>query len=65
MDGAEFTELYYTDDGVLTMGVAISHEEPKVDAVSDILERLIRAKVNIKGREAEIQAPGFDLNTLG
>ncbi len=65
VDGAEFTELYYDDAGIMTMGVAISHDEPKVDAVSDILERLIRAKVNIKGREAEIQAPGFDLNSLG
>jgi 3-phenylpropionate/trans-cinnamate dioxygenase ferredoxin reductase subunit len=65
VDGAEFTELYYNDAGRLTMGIAISHEEPKLDAISDTLERLIRAKVNIKSREAEIQAPGFDLNSLG
>lgn len=64
VDGAEFTELYYNDDGVLTMGVAVSHDEPKLDALSDTLENLIRAKVNIKGREAEIQAPGFDLASL-
>ncbi|HZP83151.1 MAG TPA: FAD/NAD(P)-binding oxidoreductase [Chthonomonadaceae bacterium] len=64
MDGAEFTELYYDDTGRLTMGIAISHEESKLDPISDTLERLIRAKVNLKGREAEIEAPGFDLNTL-
>jgi 3-phenylpropionate/trans-cinnamate dioxygenase ferredoxin reductase subunit len=65
VDGAEFTELYYNDAGRLTMGISISHEEKKLDDISDTLERLIRAKVNIKGREAEIQSPGFDLNSLG
>jgi 3-phenylpropionate/trans-cinnamate dioxygenase ferredoxin reductase subunit len=62
--GAEFIELYHNDEGRLTMGIAISHEEPKLDPISDTLERLIRAKVNIKGRETEIRAPGFDLNSL-
>ncbi len=65
LEGAEFTELYYNDEGRLTMGIAISHDEPKLDPISDTLERLIRAKVNIKGREAEIQAPGFQLDSLG
>lgn len=65
MDGAEFTELYYNDEGRLTMGIAISHEEKTLDPISDTLERLIRAKVNLKGREGEIQQPGFDINTLG
>jgi 3-phenylpropionate/trans-cinnamate dioxygenase ferredoxin reductase subunit len=65
VEGAEFVELYYNDEGRLTMGVAISHEEPKLDPISDTLERLIRARINIKGREAEIEAPGFDLNSLG
>ena len=46
------------------MGVAISHDEPKLDPISDTLERLIRAKVNLVGREAEIEAPGFDLDGL-
>jgi len=64
LEGAEFIELYYDDSGRLTMGIAISHEESKLDPISDTLERLIRAKVNIKGREAEIQKPGFDINTL-
>ena len=48
----------------VTMGIGVSHEEPKLDALSDTLENLIRAKANIKGREAEIQAPGFDLASL-
>lgn len=65
LEGGEFTELYYNDEGRLVMGVSISHEEPKLDPISDTLERLIRARVNIKGREAEIQAPGFDINSLG
>jgi 3-phenylpropionate/trans-cinnamate dioxygenase ferredoxin reductase component len=64
VEGAEFVELYYNDEGRLTMGIAISHDEPKLDPISDTLERLIRARVNIKGREAEIQIPGFDLNSL-
>ena len=65
LNGGEFTELYMNDEGVLVMGVSISHDEPKLDPISDTLERLIQAKVNIRGREAEIQAPGFDLNSLG
>jgi 3-phenylpropionate/trans-cinnamate dioxygenase ferredoxin reductase subunit len=48
MEGAEFTELYYNDAGQVTMGIAISHEESKLDPISDTLERLIRAKTNIK-----------------
>jgi 3-phenylpropionate/trans-cinnamate dioxygenase ferredoxin reductase subunit len=65
VEGAEFIELYYNDAGTLTMGIAVSHEEPKLDPISDRLEALIRAKVAIKGREAEIQTPGFDIDTLG
>ncbi len=61
----EFTELYRNDEGQLVMGVSISHDEPKLDPISDTLERLIRAKVNIAGREAEIGAPGFELDSLG
>ncbi|HZT43117.1 MAG TPA: FAD/NAD(P)-binding oxidoreductase [Chthonomonadaceae bacterium] len=64
LEGAEFVQLYSDDTGRLTMGIAISHDEKKLDPLSDTLERLIRAKVNIKGREAEIQKPGFDINTL-
>jgi 3-phenylpropionate/trans-cinnamate dioxygenase ferredoxin reductase component len=63
--GGEFTELYMDDSGRLVMGVSISHEEPKLDPISDTLERLIRAKVNLSGREAEIGAAGFDINSLG
>jgi NADPH-dependent 2,4-dienoyl-CoA reductase/sulfur reductase-like enzyme len=66
MDSAEFTELYAAEDGRLTMGIAVSRDFEKLDpGISDTLERLIRARVNLKGREAEIGAPGFDLNRLG
>lgn len=61
---AEFTELYYDDTGRLTMGVCISHEERRTDAVADILEAAIRRGVNIRQRAAEMQQPGFDLATL-
>ena len=64
VDGAEFTELYYNEEGVVTMGVAISHDEKKLDALAETLERLVRKKVNIKGRETEIQSSGFDLAGL-
>ena len=63
--GAEFVELHHNEEGRLTMGIAVSHEEPKLDSISDTLERLLRARINLKGREAEIQSPGFDLNALG
>lgn len=62
--GAEFVELYHDDAGRLTMGIAISHEEPKLDPIAETLERLIRAKVNLKGREAELQSPGFNLSSF-
>ena len=53
------------DAGQLVMGISISRDEPKLDPISDTLERLIRAKVVIAGREEEIGAPGFALDTLG
>lgn len=64
MEGAEFVELYYDDAGKLTMGIAVSHDEPQLDKISDTLEELLRAGVTIKGREAEIQQPDFDLTSL-
>jgi len=65
LDAGEFTELYTNDAGQLVMGVSISHDEPRLDPISDTLERLIRAKVNLTGREAEVAAPGFALDSLG
>lgn len=47
LEGGEFVELYPDDSGVLRMGVAISHEESKLDPVSDKLEELIRAKARV------------------
>jgi 3-phenylpropionate/trans-cinnamate dioxygenase ferredoxin reductase component len=64
LEGAEFTELYYDDSGKLTMGISVSHEEKILDPISDTLEELIQKGVVIKGREAEIQKPGFDLASL-
>ena len=64
VEGAEFVELYHNDEGRLTMGIAISHEEPKLDPISDTLERLIRAKVTVTGREQELQATDGDLNSV-
>lgn len=64
VNGAEFTELYYADDGRLTMGVSIGHDEKKLDPISDALERAIRANVNIKAKLAEVQAQGFDVASL-
>lgn len=64
VDGAEFIQYGCNEEGVLKCGVAFSHEEKLLDPISDKLEALIRAKVNLKGREAEIQAPGFDIQTL-
>jgi hypothetical protein len=64
LEGAEFVELYHDEEGRLTMGIAVSRDESRLDPISDTLERLIRAKVNLKGRETEIQSPGFDINAL-
>jgi 3-phenylpropionate/trans-cinnamate dioxygenase ferredoxin reductase subunit len=64
VDGAEFVELYHDEEGRLTMGIAVSHEEPKLDPLADTLERLIRARFNVRARQAEVQTPGFDLNAL-
>jgi 3-phenylpropionate/trans-cinnamate dioxygenase ferredoxin reductase subunit len=65
VEGAEFVELYSDDSGRLTMGIAVSRDEKKLDDLSDTLERLILAGVNLKGREADLQQPGFDVNSLG
>jgi 3-phenylpropionate/trans-cinnamate dioxygenase ferredoxin reductase component len=66
MDSAEFIELYAAEDGRLMMGIAVSRDYDKLDpGISDTLEKLIRARVNLKGREAELQKPGFDLASLG
>jgi 3-phenylpropionate/trans-cinnamate dioxygenase ferredoxin reductase subunit len=47
LDGGEFVELYPDDSGILRMGVAISHEESKLDPISDKLEELIRARTRL------------------
>lgn len=43
----EFVELTGDEDGVLRQGIAISHDEPGLDPISDRLEALIRGKVRL------------------
>ncbi len=64
LDGAEFAELKHDAEGVLRGATICSRDEPKMDAISDVVEELIRGKVNIKAREAEITRAGFDLASL-
>ena len=47
-DAGEFVELYHDGTGRLRMGMALSHDEPKLDPISDKLEELIRAGTNVK-----------------
>jgi 3-phenylpropionate/trans-cinnamate dioxygenase ferredoxin reductase component len=48
MKAGEFVELYPDDRGRLRLGVAISHEEPKLDPISDKLEELVRGNAMMK-----------------
>ncbi len=47
LDGGEYVEVYYDDNNRLRMGLTISHEEPKLDPISDKLNDLIRAKAKV------------------
>jgi 3-phenylpropionate/trans-cinnamate dioxygenase ferredoxin reductase subunit len=49
----EFVELYPDDSGVLRMGVAVSHEEPKLDPISDKLEEMVRNKTRVSDITSE------------
>ncbi len=42
----EFTELYENVEGELVMGIAFSHDEPSLDAISDKLEAAIGKSIN-------------------
>jgi hypothetical protein len=64
VDGGEFAELGHDGEGRLRGVLIVSHDEEKMDAISDALEPLIRGRADIKAREAEITRPGFDLTTL-
>ena len=57
MGKGEFTELYLDDSGKMLMGLAISHEEPKLDPIADKLEELFRARAN--AREIDGTAFGY------
>ena len=52
MDAGEFVELYSDPSGRMLMGVAISHEEKKLDPISDKLEELFRAKAGVRDLNA-------------
>ena len=45
--GGEFVELYYNDADQLRMTIACSHDDHKLDPISDKAEELIRAKANV------------------
>lgn len=53
LEGAEFVELYADESGRIRKGIAISREEPKLDAVSDRLEELIRTGATLESAGAE------------
>lgn len=44
-ESGEFTEIYENFDGELMMGIAFSHDEPSLDAISDRLESSIGMRV--------------------
>lgn len=44
----EFVEVYYNDLGIVRMGVAISHDEPKLDPQGDTIEAMIREGRSIR-----------------
>ena len=48
-EAGEIIELFGNDQNVLTSAVAISHDEPKLDEISDILEKLIREGSSVDG----------------
>lgn len=52
LNGGEFVELYFDNSDTLRMGIGISHDEPKLDPISDKLEELIRAKAKTTGLAA-------------
>lgn len=53
MQSGDFVELYADEAGKLRMGVAINHEEPKLDPISDKLEALIRGGAKMSDVSAE------------
>ena len=64
LESAEFTELKHDASGVLRGAMIFSRDEPKMDAISDVVEELIRKGVNVKAREAEMAQADFDLKSL-
>lgn len=53
----EFVELYFEGDGTIRKGIAISHDEPKLDPISETLEKMVRERMNVR----EVRATDFGL----
>ena len=56
--GAEFVELYHDDAGNLTMGIAVSHDEKKLDELMNnpgIIRNRLKVKASITNAKAFIK----------
>lgn len=63
MDDERFLELYLRPDGTLAMGILISKQDDETPT-SDLLEKLIRARVNLAPHQADIASGKQDLAAL-
>ncbi len=55
-----FDELYLTEDGAVVMVISVNPP----DDLLPVLDRLVRARPSVKGREAEVAQADFDLASL-
>ncbi|MBC7526961.1 MAG: NAD(P)/FAD-dependent oxidoreductase [Chthonomonadaceae bacterium] len=55
VDGAEFTELYYSKEGLLQMGISVSRSEETCDALANKLETLILEKFNVLTNSNQVE----------
>ena len=55
LDGAEFIELYGDANDQLTMGIAVSRDEAKLDHISDALDKMLREKVTVQKAQARLE----------
>ncbi len=59
-DSNRFDELYLTEEGALAMVISVNPP----DDLLPVLDRLVRARPSVKGREAEVAQADFDLASL-
>lgn len=57
VDGGEFVDLYADEGGWLTMTLAVSHDDPKLDGISDRAEELLKSRA----LAAELNEQSFGL----